>query len=118
MAKEALEMLIALANSSIKLERKQTLSGDIKADSPDEFENWRAENNYKKPDDRNYKVLNGKFTIPIFYEKQKLALFFGTPETELENYLNDRGYSSLEIGRSSHEWAEKLSKYEELKKEL
>lgn len=127
---EALDILIALANSDIKAmgtdfspangnasslgahSTAQAQDAD-KQEVPNELALWLEEQGYRRPDAVDYPVMDASLCIPALYRQQKLVVLERVPTQEQEQWLENKGYTVLVFGETPEAWQQRLAELDE-----
>jgi hypothetical protein len=103
---EALDILVAIATSDIKPMRNESRATDglTSAQSASSLARFIDARGLKKADDYDYALMNGTVTAAAIYRALKVALFRETLSHEAAEWLSDKGYTSITIGKTESEW--------------
>ena len=107
---EALDILVAIATSDIKPLRagaKETLS----TSSETGLSKFIKQHSFKKADEYDYPIMDGKVTAAALYRALKVALFFESPEPEAVQWLSEKGYVSIVIGKIESDWEKSFAEH-------
>ena len=65
------------------------------------------------PDSYNQAIMKGKYTVLALWKREHLVILEQEPNSELSEYLSDRGFNYFVFGKSSAEWTLAIQQYKD-----
>ncbi|MCD1654122.1 DEAD/DEAH box helicase [Treponema zuelzerae] len=105
---EALDILIAIATSDIKPMKVTAVAEDSSAS---ELSRFIERSELRKADEYGYALKGANADAAALYRALKVVLFFERPEHEAEQWLSDKGYVSIVIGKTESDWEKAFAEH-------